>query len=397
MNRSLPSSSLILFISLILASPAAADIAPDPLTAGTNLKTFKDEPTDVRMVWEDVRVKVSGGEISTVADFHMHNEGGTVTMEVGFPYVYEGNFIEFRAWVDGKEAEVREGKQENVGRKKVTVLWKLWDVTFEKGDSCGIRVEYTTKTFEFRMAFHWTDEYKSMPLEEIEKAETLTRQGTVSYWLDSGKGWKGVLDRCTVEFELADMTDANIFGFWPETGEFTGKGVIWEFTDYEPKSRVFLKYYPGMEVEKIPPFMLGILERYPNEPHLTRSVGSSLGGEFRRKELSREVYHSFLADWDGHVPQLMEYASGGRCRFDYKGAGGDFYTTWAIASILFREYEVEGTLERAADIASNVSMICTAIIDSLDTCANLPESNAKLYEDAVQLRQQANSLMSADK
>ena len=294
MNRSLPSSSLILFIYLIFASPAAADVAPDPLTAGNNLKTFKDEPTDVRMVWEDVRVKVSRDEISTVADFHMQNEGGTVTMEVGFPYVYEGNFIEFHAWVDGREVEVREGEHRNVGHKKATVRWKLWEITFEKGDSCDVRVEYRTETYEHEIAFDWADKYRTIPPDEIDEANRLTRKGTVRYYLDSGKGWKGVLDHCRVEIELENMTDANIFKFWPETGEYTGKGAVWEFTDYEPSMYVVLTYYPGMEVEKIPPYLIGLLERYPREPHLSRSVGSMLRGQLHRKDLSAQVYHSHL-------------------------------------------------------------------------------------------------------
>ena len=89
------------------------------------------------MVAEDVLVRVFDGDIITVAECSKCSEGETVTMEVGSPYFYQGNFIEFWAYVDGREINVREGKQENVGHKKSTILWKLWDMTLEEGSHGG--------------------------------------------------------------------------------------------------------------------------------------------------------------------------------------------------------------------------------------------------------------------
>jgi hypothetical protein len=151
-----------------------------------------------------------------------------------------------------------------------------------------------------------------------------------------------------------------------------------------------------MAVNDIPEYMLGLLKKYPNDPHLASSVAAKLGGDFHDKEMSSQVYHSFLSRWDGSIPQLMEYASGGRCRYDFKGAGGDFYTIWRMANILFEQYEREGSLEKAADIAQNVSAICSAIYDSLDVCAGLPDNSAKLKEDALLLMMQAESLIAPD-
>lgn len=386
-------------ITILLAVPFAysmADIMPDPLTAGRALQQRGEEITDVRMVAEDVLVRVFECEIITVAEFSMYNEGETVTMEVGFPYFYQGNFIEFRAYVDGKEVDVREGRQENVGRKKSTVLWKLWDMTFEKDESCEVRVEYRTKVYEHEYTFLWTERY-IMPQAEIDEAQRLTKFGSVSYYLDTGKAWKGVLDHCRVEFELVGKADANIESAWPEGERYTGKGMVWEYFDYEPTSRVTFRYYPNMAVDSIPGFLLEMLNKYPNDPHLASSVASKLSSTFSDRDMSSQVYHSFLANWDGEIPQLMEYASGGRCRFSYKGAAGDFYTIWRMAAILFKEYEKQGTLEKAVDIAPNVSSISSAIADSLDTCGNLPESSAHLYEDALHLLNQSNRLFGSVK
>ncbi len=121
-------------ILLIPNTGVLADIAPDPMTAGKALQEFDGEATEVRMVSEDVLVRVFESEIITVAEFFMYNEGETDTMEVGFPYAYEGEYIEFRAFVNGLEVDTRDGKKEHVGRKKMTVFWKLWEMTFEKGE-----------------------------------------------------------------------------------------------------------------------------------------------------------------------------------------------------------------------------------------------------------------------
>ena len=384
-------------ILLIPNTGVLADIAPDPMTAGKALQEFDGEATEVRMVSEDVLVRVFESEIITVAEFFMYNEGETDTMEVGFPYAYEGEYIEFRAFVNGLEVDTRDGKKEHVGRKKMTVFWKLWEMTFEKGESCSVRVEYRTKTYEMEHALLWTESYMPMPQSEINEAQKLTKHGSVSYLLDTGKAWKGVLDHCSVEFELVGRTEENIMSYGPKDGTFTGSGMIWEYLDYEPKGFISMRYYPNIAVDDIPPFLLGLLKKYPNDPHLASSVSARLSPDFEDRETGLQIYHSFLANWDQQIPQLMEYASGGRCRYHFGGTGGRFYTIWRMAKILFEQYERQGTLEKAADIAPNVSRICSAIADSLDTCGNLPGNNARLYEDSIHLLGQANDLLEKKK
>ena len=397
MNRYFNIQSTIITLLLIPSAYAVADIAPDPMTAGKALQQFDGEVTEVRMVDEDVLVRVFKNEILTVAEFSMYNEGETETIEVGFPYSYEGEFIEFQVFMNGMEVEARDGKKENVGIKKVTVFWKLWNMTFEQGKSYDIRVEYKTRTYEMEHTFLWTDSYISMPASEIEKAVKLTKSGSVSYWLDTGKAWKGVLDRCRIEFELVDKLDDNIRSWWPGDGSFTGSGMVWEYADYEPTGRITMRYYPNMVVEDIPPYLLDLLKQYPNDPHLASSVGTTLRSDFDKKDLALAVYHSFLASWDGHIPQLMEYASGGRCRYNIRGAGGSFYMTWRMAKLLFDQYEKQGTLDKVIDVAPAVSKICNAIADSLDTCGNLPESNVRIYTDAIELLDRSNSILEAER
>ncbi|UCF06231.1 MAG: hypothetical protein JSV33_04175 [bacterium] len=381
----------VLFFFLIPLRFAGADIAPDPMTGGYALRRYDEEMTDVRMVAEDVVVRVFENKIVTTADFSMHNEGETVRMDVGFPYSYPGEFIEFRAYVNGRRVNVKDGKKKNVGRKKVTVFWKLWNMTFRKGRSYDIRVEYKTKPFEPHI-FTGENRYSSLPEDTYKEMQTLTRSGSVFYWLGTGKHWKGKLDRCRIAFELVGKSSDNIRSYGPDDGIFTGTGVVWEYNEYEPRSFMHMRYYPNMVVKDIPSYLCGIIEQYPDDPKLASDIGRSIQSRFGDEELKHKIYHSFLARWDEPIPQLMEYASGRRCRFDFK-SNGRFYTTWRMARILFKEYERQGNLEKVIDIAPIVSRISGAIVDSLDTCGNLPKTNANLLKNAKELLDISNSLI----
>jgi len=82
---------------------------------------------------------------------------------------------------------------------------------------------------------------------------------------------------------------------------------------------------------------------------------------------------------------------------NFRGEGGDFYARLKIAKALLLEYELEGQPERAADIAQNVFDICSAIIDSLNVCTNLPEPDARLYREAMNLLHKSTQLIGKDR
>ena len=65
--------------------------------------------------------------------------------------------------------------------------------------------------------------------------------------------------------------------------------------------------------------------------------------------------------------------------------------------MLYDRYEKQGTLEMYADIAPKVRGICSAIVDSLDTCANLPKNSADLYDKAKKLRDNMDAIMDEKK
>jgi hypothetical protein len=384
---------VILLIGFVIFARAAADIAPNPMTGGRAIAPYEERPTDVRMVEENVDVRIFTDRIATTASFSMHNEGETVNMQVGFPLVYPRDLIEFHAFVNGRPVAVRDGRKEHVyGQKKVTAYWKLWDMIFHRDERCTITVEYETKPMSSPGLRCEREAHASLPNDVRESVRRASTKNTVEYYLSTGKQWKGVLDRCRITFKLVGLSNAYIKEYWPKDGVVTENHIVWEYTDYEPSGFVVLNYYPHIPTRDIPPFLRGVAERYPNDPELVSDIGSFFGS-FGRGDLQREVYHAFLAGWDEPIPQLMEYASGGRCRFNYQ-AGNQFYTVWRMALILFDECRGAGELETQRDIAPTVSRITGAIVDSLDTC-NLPERDAPLQRKAKELLDMSNGLIEA--
>jgi len=382
---------------VLLASLAShradADIAPNPLTGGWPVSPYEEGTTDVRMVAEDVVVRIYADSIVTVGSFSMRNEGKTVEMVVGFPFPYEEDLISFRAFVDGEPVEVRGAEKQHSGESKTwTTYWKVWDTAFPRGRTCEIRVEYKAKPSESLNWFYRRESYGSVPTDVLETCRQATTIGNVHYTLETGEAWKGILDRCRVSFEFVGMSDANIRSYLPNDGVVTKNGIVWEYTEYEPRGWINLEYFPNLPAQQIPEVLLGVVERFPGNPQLASDVGRFCAAYLGRNDLQCEIYHSFLASWDKPIPQLMEYASGGRCRFNYQAEGG-FFAVWSMASLLFKQYQTTGEVERGKDIAPTVSLMSGAIMDSLDTCSGLPENSGWLVREARALRDLCNKLI----
>jgi hypothetical protein len=341
------------------------------------------------MVSEDVVVRIYGDSIVTVGTFQMVNQGKTVDVQVGFPWA---GFTRFRAFVNGRLQNVRDGQKEypRPDGSTTTGHWKLWDVNFASGQSCEIRVEYKTKAS--MMAFWFRDEEAaSVPADVLETMRKATIRGNAEYTLETGSPWKGKLDHCKVAFEFVDIPHVHIKKRSPEDGAITKNSVVWEYKDYEPARWVDVEYFIS-SLEQQTEILDGLLERFPGNAPLASAVGRFYGAYLNRDDLKRDLYHSFLAKWDEPIPQLMEYASGGRCRVDYGNKKG-ILTVWSMAYNLFREYREKGELETGRDIAPTVSRISSAYVDSLSTCNNLPQNDQWLLREATSLRDLCNGLM----
>ncbi len=393
MSRYLRLPLAFVLLTSVASHRADADIAPNPLTGGWPVIRYEEGTTDVRMVAEDVVVRIYADSIVTVGSFSMFNEGKTVDMVVGFPFPYSNDLIRFRAFVDGRPVEIRGAQKEvSAGAKRSTAYWKVWDMAFREGVACEIRVEYKTKPSQSEGWFSAREGFSSLPADVLEAYRQATARGDVEYTLETGQQWKGILDRARVSFEFVGMSGDRVLRYQPDSGVATGNGVVWEYTDYEPSGWVALEYTPYLPVQQIPAVLLGIVKRFPDDPQLASNVGRFCASGLDRNDLQCEIYHSFLAAWDKRIPQLMEYAPGGRCRVNYQAEGG-FFAVWHMARDLFRQYERNGGIEKGKDIASTVLLISGAIVDSLYTCGGLPGKDEWLSREAIAIRDLCNELI----
>ena len=360
----------------------AADIRPNPLTGGKSLAPHEDEIDDVRMFEEDVQVRIFKDGIETIADFYMINEGETVTMEVGFPYAYAKDFVEFRAFIDDVEVEVREGKVEKAVRNKHTITyWKLWTMTFYKDKVCNIRVEYKTNNnrhSDFRMR---ENKYFKLPAELFEEMEYFTRCEYVEYYLSTGSRWKGVLDKCKIVFRLEDCPVDRIERILPNDGKRTEYGAIWEYTDYEPRGWVRLTYYPNMPVKEIAPYLYDIVKQYPDDPRIASTIGRRIYKYFGGSKIQEEIYRESISRWDGLIPNLVRQESDGSCKYNFEG-DNHFYSIYSMASILIQQYQRNGQLDKAKKIAPVLAKLSGAIIEAYEVCETLDYKNENILNGA---------------
>jgi hypothetical protein len=127
-----------------------------------------------------------------------------------------------------------------------------------------------------------------------------------------------------------------------------------------------------------------ILEQFPDNPHVADRVGLVFGSALDKTDVQFEIYHAFLARWNGTLPQVLEYAPGGQCRLNYQSDG---YCLWRIAALLFGRYDHTGQLEKGKNIAPKVAAMSQAIADSLNTCT---AENGWLIRKAAELRDICN-------
>lgn len=337
------------------------------------------------MVSELVIVRVYLDSLVTVATFSMQNEGEMSDMTVGFPD--PGGFDRFRAFVDGKVVQVRDGSKEDSlpFGKKSTVHWKLWDMTFRAKQTCEIRVEYGAKPYVLNGTLLRPEDLTSVPDDVRETIRRSSTYGVAEYTLETGSPWKGKLDHCKVSFDMVGMSSDHIRDFSPKGASVSDHSITWEYENYEPTRSVSIEYFPYLSKTEVKDAYQQIVGRFPDNAPLVYQIGRSCAYHLRNEELQREIYRAFLTRWNKPIPQLMEYAPGGRCRVNLRGER-NFFSTWSMGWDLFNQYERTGQLEKGRDLAPKVSMMCSAVVDSLAKCNGLASNDEWLARESKKIR-----------
>ena len=276
-----PRLVLLLLGSVVLLSEntARADIAPDPLSGGTNL-AIKGGKTNVAMVDEVVKLRVSRDACHVDVLFTMTNEGQAAeTMQVGFPFFYSGELKDFKAVVDGiKIAAINEAGgrgeggslEEPVGWKP---FWKLWKNTFEPGKPVKIQVTYWTKLTSG--PWSWNLDQQKLPdlltslSPPVERADLEKRLDVrrVTYILRTGSQWSGPIGKCRIEVQFDGLSTDNLVLYQPEfempKAMVTRDRMTWDLENYEPKNDVVFRFTPAISRLET----LKILERFQKQGH----------------------------------------------------------------------------------------------------------------------------------
>jgi len=220
--------SAMFILTLSLAAPAQADVAPPANPPGSNPEPGT-EITAVRMVSETVRILIEGdiaedsrGLAYVTADFSMQNTGNqTETMDVRFPISSNDGFFrypritDFRVTVNDAPVETWEIQGEDPRWGDDTVPWAAFSVSFPPGERVFIQVRYTLAGTG----------YASDPLVEYE------------YLLSTGAGWHGTIGRgdiiVTLPYE-ASPQNLTFYGAEQTTVTYNGAEVRFHFEDIEP-------------------------------------------------------------------------------------------------------------------------------------------------------------------
>lgn len=257
-------------VGWVALAAAACALAAVPVRG--DVATPRPRWTKVRLVSEEVNIKLGDERIEVAAVFEMHNTGEKSVARMGYPVgLFEEGLNEFAVTVDGEPlADVRteaapaaaageqgsarkpvsasggaptetyriEGPQKTPGRTDVVVVeaeayrfegpykaWKVFDVPFDADGKKTIGITYWVRPFE---------------VEEVQEGAMLL----YSYTLKTGATWRETIDKAVIRVTLEGVELAA--GLDPVPAGCTvsedGKVLTWTMKDFKPAEDIEIKY-----------------------------------------------------------------------------------------------------------------------------------------------------------
>ena len=284
------------------ASRACADIAPAPLSGGKSLEIKGNAKTNVAMVDEVVKLKLSRATCRVDVVFTMKNTSAKYeTMQVGFPHYYPDELKDFKAAVNDKPVAVKVATESETtsspdfpdikGQRRI--YWETWPMTFAPEAPVKIAVSYSTKlregstwTVGMSPVAHRLSELVAKDDQPALQKQLVSREAT--YILRSGSHWSGPIGRCRIEVTFEGLTADNLslesLRFERSAATVTRDKVVWDLKDYEPQQDVDLTITP--EITRAA--MLKLLEKFqkqhPHDPSITDMLFEYLVAAKRQPE-----------------------------------------------------------------------------------------------------------------
>ena len=212
-------SILLALVVVVIGMPAWADDTAMGAVGGT-LQPMTQHPS-VRMVSEDVRVKIGPEKIDVACRFIFRNEGKAADVRMGFPEDHGGDssgFVYFRARVDGIPVKVTHVKTKPKDMEDYREWW-VKTVHFGAGQTRVVEDFYGGRASGDSMG------------------------GTYAvYVLQTGRAWKGPIGHATIRMDLSAVRDFQTFIPYPAGYRRHGDILTWEWRDIEPRNDIRLIY-----------------------------------------------------------------------------------------------------------------------------------------------------------
>ncbi len=193
----------------------------------------------VRMMAEEVRLKVRPLETLVDVTFTFTNAGAAQDVLMGFPVGRPGNYErgdfelhDFQTWVDGKRIPAQREK----GSKPVETPagedhhnldypeWYTWTVKFDAGETHTVRNTYRAVNFHTSNGF-----------------------ASTGYILRTGKVWQDTIGSAVVRVSFDGVLPGEITGVSPASYRWVGEEMVWGFKDFEPNRDVQLVFQTRTE------------------------------------------------------------------------------------------------------------------------------------------------------
>lgn len=205
---------------LVLASvffmflPCSTALGNDTAVGGVGGNVYPLSNADIRMRAETVQAVCYRGFAEYLVEFKFVNDGPTQVVKLGFPFLvtvsdFMGNApVAFRAWRNGEPLQVSLGhgvSQQDLFNGEQSLGYYLHEAEFPRGE--------TTITVSY-FALPTVSAGNRLPQlapPEVSALNISAWDARYNYWVHTGAGWKGKIDKTVVRFSLAD--------------EFTGWGV----------------------------------------------------------------------------------------------------------------------------------------------------------------------------
>ncbi|HEX8832857.1 MAG TPA: hypothetical protein VF719_01590 [Abditibacteriaceae bacterium] len=284
----LHASLLAAVITCFSPLPSHADIAPEPMSGGISLSSPGHKKTDIALVDNTVKIKVTPQRCTTQAFFRLHNTGKATELEVGFPLLYKGESTDFQVFADGvllKFKDRVEHTQTPIGQK-ITQHWKVWRMRFKAGQTQRVEARYSNPPAPGstdrltgigypsyrkwrRTGFDYNLRDYGHP-ESVELHEWIAIK-QVSYVLVSGSYWKGPIGRCRVEVDISEVPSDSFVDVQPPAHYFSAQKVVWDWSKVEPRYNVAVTFM-GASPQQTMPYLETIATRQPEDEALLQTL-----------------------------------------------------------------------------------------------------------------------------